>query len=125
MYRWLCDDRAAALEVALLRVIQLLSARAESGSLLPLPPPPSRFASDRPTVIARFLLIGTLDDDETMVGTSPNGWPWTFYILADVPDRDTAVAACNLFRTVPVGEHRLWKYIRVEARIGRELVIPE
>ena len=70
-------------------------------------------------------VLGTLDDDETMVGTSPNGWPWTFYILADVPDRDTAVAACNLFRVTPVGEYRLWKYIRVEARIGRELVIPE
>jgi len=70
-------------------------------------------------------ILGTLDDDETMVGTSPTGWPWTFYILADMPDRATAVAACNLFRTVPVGEHRLWKYIRVEARIGRELVIPQ
>ena len=69
-------------------------------------------------------ILGTLDDDETMVGTSPNGWPWTFYILADVPDRATAVAACNLFRTIEVGEHRLWKYMRVEARIGRELVIP-
>ena len=69
-------------------------------------------------------ILGTLDDDETMVGTSPTGWPWTFYILADVPDRDTAVAACNLFRTIEIGEHRLWKYIRVEARIGRELVIP-
>lgn len=70
-------------------------------------------------------ILGTLDDDETMVGTSPNGWPWTFYILAEVPDRATAVAACNLFRTIEVGEHRLWKYMRVEARIGRELVIPE
>ncbi|MEA3150684.1 MAG: hypothetical protein QOD56_1623 [Gammaproteobacteria bacterium] len=70
-------------------------------------------------------ILGTLDDDETMVGTSPNGWPWTFYILADVPDRATAVAACNLFRTIAVGEHRLWKYIRVEARIGRELAIPQ
>lgn len=70
-------------------------------------------------------VLGTLDDDETMVGTSPNGWPWTFYILADVPDRATVVSACNLFRTIPVGEHRLWKYMRVEARIGRELVIPE
>jgi len=70
-------------------------------------------------------ILGTLDDDETLVGTSPTGWPWTFYILADVPDRATAVAACNLFRTTPVGEHRLWKYIRVEARIGRELVIPQ
>ncbi len=51
-------------------------------------------------------ILGTLDDDETLVGTSPTGWPWTFY-------------------TTPVGEYRLWKYIRVEARIGRELVIPE
>jgi len=32
-------------------------------------------------------VIGTMDDDETMVGTSPNGWPWTFYILAVVTDR--------------------------------------
>ncbi|WP_447725842.1 hypothetical protein [Sphingomonas koreensis] len=70
-------------------------------------------------------VLGTLDDDETMVGTSPNGWPWTFYILADVPDRDSAVAACNLFRATTVGEYLLWKYMRVEARIGRELVIPE
>ena len=70
-------------------------------------------------------IIGTMDDDLTMVGTSPTGWPWTFYILADVPDHDTAVAACNLFRTIEVGEYRLWRYIRVEARIGRELVIPQ
>jgi hypothetical protein len=68
-------------------------------------------------------ILGTLDDDETLVGASA-GWPWTFYILADVPDRATAVAACNLFRSIEVGEHRLWRYMRVEARIGRELVIP-
>lgn len=70
-------------------------------------------------------VLGTFDDDETMVGTSPNGWPWTFYILADVPDRDAAVEICNLFRTTEVGEYRMWKYIRVEARLGRELVMPE
>ncbi len=70
-------------------------------------------------------ILGTLDDDETLVGASPGGWPWTFYILADVPDRATAVAACNLFRTIEIGEHRLWRYMRVEARIGRELVIPQ
>jgi hypothetical protein len=70
-------------------------------------------------------ILGTIDDDQTMVGTSPAGWPWTFYILADVPDHATVVAACNLFRTIEVGEHRLWRYIRVEARIGRELVIPQ
>ena len=70
-------------------------------------------------------ILGTMDDDQTMVGTSPSGWPWTFYILADVADREAVVALCNLFRTVEVGEHRLWRYIRVEARIGRELVIPQ
>lgn len=70
-------------------------------------------------------VLGTMDDDETMVGTSPNGWPWTFYILADVIDRETVVKACDLFRTIEVGEHRLWRYVRVEARIGRELAMPE
>ena len=69
-------------------------------------------------------IIGTIDDDQTTVGAAPNGWPWTFYILADVPDHATAIAACNLFRTTRVGEHRLWRFMRVEARIGRELVIP-
>ena len=69
-------------------------------------------------------IVGTLDDDETMVGTSPTGWPWTCYIMADVPDRDTVKAACNLFRTTEVGPYRLWKYCRVEARIGRALEIP-
>ena len=70
-------------------------------------------------------VIGTMDDDETMVGTSPNGWPWTFYILADVDGREKAVEVCNLFRTTEVGEYRLWKYMRVEARLGRKLVMPE
>lgn len=70
-------------------------------------------------------VLGTMDDDETMVGTSPNGWPWTFYILADVTDRSKAVEVCDLFRTTEVGEYRLWKYMRVEARLGRELVMPE
>lgn len=70
-------------------------------------------------------VIGTMDDDETMVGTSPTGFPWTFYILAHVDNRETVVEACNLFRTTEVGDFRLWKYMRVEARIGRELVMPE
>ena len=45
--------------------------------------------------------------------------------LADVENRDKAVEVCNLFRTTEVGEYRLWKYMRVEARLGRELVMPE
>ena len=70
-------------------------------------------------------VLGMLDDDETMVGTSPDGFPWTVYIMADMPDRDSVVAACNLFRTIEVGEYRLWKYCRVEARMGRQLQVPE
>ncbi len=65
-------------------------------------------------------VLGTLDDDELMVGAAA-GWPWTAYILADVPDLAAAKAICNLIREVPVGKHRLWRYLRVEARVGRQL----
>jgi hypothetical protein len=67
-------------------------------------------------------ILGTMDDDRTMVGASAS-WPWTVYIMADVADLDTVVAACNLFRTVKIGEDRLWKYGKIEARIGRALII--
>ncbi|CAM5786009.1 IacB protein [Castellaniella caeni] len=69
-------------------------------------------------------VLGNMDDDRIMVGPSQQ-FPWTTYVLADVPDFDTTVAACNLFRVTPVGTAGdcLWKYARVEARIGRELVI--
>lgn len=67
-------------------------------------------------------VLGTMDDDRLMVGTSP-GWPWTCYVLADVADLDTVAAACNLFRTTPVGEHMLWRYGRIEARVGRALAV--
>lgn len=70
-------------------------------------------------------VLGNLDDDRSMVGPS-DGWPWTTYVLADVPDLETVHAACNLFRTIPVGDgtYKLWKYAKVEARVGRELSIP-
>ncbi|PYB71988.1 MULTISPECIES: hypothetical protein [Rhizobium] len=71
-------------------------------------------------------VLGTLDDDQTQVGTSP-AFPWTWYMLCDFPDRQSVIAACNLLRTIVVDEedHRLWKYMRVEARMGRALTIPE
>src|SRR5437762_9380667 len=50
-------------------------------------------------------VLGTLDDDETMVGPS-DGWPWTCYILADAPDRDAVAAVCNQLRTTKVGASR-------------------
>lgn len=67
-------------------------------------------------------VIGTMDDDAHMVGPS-DGYPWTFYILADVRDQETVKEACNLLRTIMVGEFALWKYFKIEARMGRELVI--
>jgi hypothetical protein len=71
-------------------------------------------------------IVGTFDDDQTMVGSS-QGFPFTWYIMADFPSRDDVQAACNLLRTIVVGEgnDRLWKYMTVEARMGRALEIPE
>ncbi|WP_425101976.1 hypothetical protein [Tropicibacter sp. S64] len=70
-------------------------------------------------------IVGTFDDDQTMVGAT-QGFPFTWYIMADFPDRATVQAACNLLRTIVVGEgnDRLWKYMTVEARMGRALEIP-
>ncbi len=65
-------------------------------------------------------VLGTIDDDQTMVGASPN-WPWTAYILADAPSLDAVAAVCNVVRESAVGGHRLWRYLRIEARVGREL----
>jgi hypothetical protein len=71
-------------------------------------------------------VLGTMDDDETMVGPS-EGWPWTCYILAEAPDRDAVNAVCNQLRTTNVGGsgHRLWRYLKVEARLGRPLFFGE
>lgn len=65
-------------------------------------------------------VLGTMDDDQLMVGPSTS-WPWTSYILADAPDLEAVTAVCNLLREIPVGEHRLWRYLRIEARVGRAL----
>ncbi|MDD9798130.1 MAG: IacB protein [Alphaproteobacteria bacterium] len=71
-------------------------------------------------------VLGVMDDDRIQVGPS-YGAPWTCYIMADVGDLDTIIAACDFFRATPVGDgtYKLWKYCKVEARIGRELTIPE
>lgn len=71
-------------------------------------------------------ILGMLDDDETMIGAVASGSPYTAYIMADVPDRDSVQAACNLFRTTQIGDtdYRLWKYCTVEARMGRPLEVP-
>ncbi len=65
-------------------------------------------------------VLGTMDDDELMVGGSQT-WPWTCYILADVPDLETVTRVCNILREAEVGGSRLWRYLKVEARVGRPL----
>jgi hypothetical protein len=65
-------------------------------------------------------VLGTMDDDELMVGPSAT-WPWTAYILADAPDLDAVIAVCNIIRSTEIGEDRLWKFMRIEARVGRRL----
>lgn len=65
-------------------------------------------------------VLGTMDDDELQVGASV-AWPWTAYVLADVPDLDTVAKVTNLLRETEVESGRLWKYLRVEARVGRPL----
>jgi hypothetical protein len=75
---------------------------------------------------ARFgvRVLGTLDDDELMVGAT-DGWPWTCYILAELPDRESAAKVCNLLREIEIGDARLWKYLKIEARVGRPLFFAE
>ncbi len=70
-------------------------------------------------------ILGIMDDDRIQVGPSASA-PWTAYIMADVPDIETVIESCNFFRTIPVGDgtYKLWKYCKVEARIGRKLVVP-
>ena len=65
-------------------------------------------------------VLGTMDDDKLMVGPS-TAFPWTSYILADVPDLDTVAAVTNLLRVTQVDGYRLWRYLRIEARVGRPL----
>ena len=69
-------------------------------------------------------VLGTLDDDELMVGAADT-WPWTCYILAEVPDRASVAAVCNILRATEVDGVRLWKYLKVEARLGRPLFFGE
>lgn len=66
--------------------------------------------------------IGDIDDDAQMVGPS-DGWPWTCYMLCDVDTQETVKQACNFLRTVRIGDgpHKLWKFAKVEARMGRPL----
>jgi hypothetical protein len=68
----------------------------------------------------RITVLGTMDDDRLRV-VPTQGWPWTAYILADVPDIDTVMKVCNLLRETPVEDSKLSRYVCMEARVGRRL----
>jgi hypothetical protein len=65
-------------------------------------------------------VIGTFDDDELMVGAPPGPLP-TAYILLETPSLEAVTDICNIARVTEIGGARLWKYLRVEARVGRAL----
>lgn len=65
-------------------------------------------------------VLATLDDDRAVVGPAL-GYPWTCYILAEVPDYEAVANVCNILREFRIGEHKLWMFMKVEARYGREL----
>ena len=65
-------------------------------------------------------VLGTMDDDRFRLVPS-SGWPWTAYILADVPGVDTAISVLNIIRETAIGEGTLSRYIYLEARVGRQL----
>lgn len=65
-------------------------------------------------------VLGTMDDDQLQVGPS-SAHPWTAYILADAPDLAAAVSVCDLLRQTDVPGGKLWRYLKIEARVGRPL----
>ena len=65
-------------------------------------------------------ILATMDDDELMVGASAE-FPWTAYIVLDAPDLTTVTSICNIVRETEIGGYRMWKYMRIEARVGRPL----
>jgi hypothetical protein len=66
-------------------------------------------------------VLGTLDDDRLMVGPSPT-WPWTCYILADAPGLDAVAGVCDILRSTDLDSgNKLWRYLKIEARVGRPL----
>jgi hypothetical protein len=65
-------------------------------------------------------VLGTMDDDDLMVGPSAS-WPWTAYILADLPTLAKVKEITTLIRDWEVGDDRLWRYVKIEARVGRPL----
>lgn len=70
------------------------------------------------------VVLGTFDDDTLQIGPSV-GFPWTCYLLLEAPDYEAVRAITDLFRQTPVGQFQLWRYYKVEVRLGRPLFFGE
>ena len=64
-------------------------------------------------------VLATLDDDQIQIGPT-TGHPWTFYILCDVPEYEAVPKVVDQLRH---GDPPLFKYIKLEARMGRPLEV--
>ncbi|MGA6161533.1 hypothetical protein [Amycolatopsis magusensis] len=69
-------------------------------------------------------VLGTFDDDTIQIGPATS-FPWTCYLLLEAPGYETVRAIVNLFRETPAGEYQLWRYYKVETRLGRALFFGE
>ena len=65
-------------------------------------------------------VLGTLDDICLQAGPSA-GFPWTCYILAAAPDLAAIRGVVDQFMQAEINGYRLWRYAKVEARIGLPL----
>ncbi|MBL5974554.1 MAG: hypothetical protein D3X82_12550 [Candidatus Leucobacter sulfamidivorax] len=65
-------------------------------------------------------VLGTFDDDQLQVG-SATSFPWVGYVLVEAPDLASVRKVTNLLREFRVGSERLWRYMSIEARVGRRL----
>lgn len=69
-------------------------------------------------------VFGGIDDDLLSHGAShlPH---YRAYILLDARNLETVVMLCRLVRETTVGNHRLWRYIGIDAHVGRPLPFVE
>ena len=65
-------------------------------------------------------VLGTLDDVWLMTGPSLT-YPWTCYILAAAPSYDVVHEVIRQLMDVEVDVDRLWRYAKIEARVGPPL----
>jgi hypothetical protein len=65
-------------------------------------------------------VLGTLDDVWLMTGPSLT-YPWTCYILAAAPTYNAVHQVTRQLMDVEVDGDRLWRYAKVEARVGPPL----